>query len=173
MAIRHIIQTVRANGSLQDDNKLHTPSKQVVVMDDNIAHIITDLRDTMWAYPFCSGLSAPQIGESWAITVINFKHTNRLEDLILINPKIISQSGQKDKKRESCMSVWGFMAEVERRKKVIIQYQDEQMNSLQQEFQGFEARVILHEIDHLNGVVYTDYLSEESELLKSHVFDGY
>lgn len=173
MAIKEILQVCQSKGSSNDDKFLKTITTSVKQVDDDILEVITDLRDTLHAYPFCIGLSAPQIGEPYAISILNFNHDNRDKDIILINPRVISLSGKKDKKRESCMSVWGYMGEVERREKVEIEYYDINLHIHIEKFEGFSARAIQHEIDHLNGIVYIDKLTSNSSLIKADFFDNF
>lgn len=173
MAIREILQIKQSGGSLYYDEFLRTVATPVTVVDSKVLKVIEDLRETLRAYPFCIGLSAPQIGESCAISVLNFDHSLKENDMILINPRIVSISGKKDKKRESCMSVWGYMGEVERRDKVEIEYFDLDMNIQTECFEGFNARAIQHEIDHLNGVVYYDRMLDKTKLLKANFFEEY
>ena len=173
MAIRRIVQTKLSGGSEADEVVLRAISKPVDVMTDDIRNIIIDLRDTLWAYPFSVGLSAPQIGQELAISVINPSKESREDDIVLINPEIISLTGKKDIKHESCMSVWGEMGDVERRYKVMVKFRDEMFNLHQNQYTGFVARVIQHEIDHLNGILYSDKLVPQSKLQHADFFDEY
>ena len=171
MAVKEILQIKATGGSDKDNQILHSKSMQIDKITDQIRKIIQDLRDTLWNYPFCVGLSAPQIGINQSISLINFNHEDRNEDLILINPHILSTSGKKDKKRESCMSVWGKMGEVERRSKVEIEYVDTNFQYHREQYEGFKARIIQHELDHLNGIVYVDHMVAGNELLDADFFD--
>lgn len=173
MAIKRIIQSRASGGEDWDDAFLHRKAIPVDTINDEILNIIQDLRDTLWAYPFCLGLSAPQIGSKYAISVVNPSREAADNDLVLINPKIITLSGKKDRKRESCMSVWGKMGEVERKSKIVLEYKDIDFQVRQINFSGFEARVVQHELDHLEGILYSDRLYEESTLQKADFFDGY
>lgn len=173
MAIRKILQAKLTGGSDENEIFLHTSAAPVKIVTREIRQIIQDLKQTLSAYPFCVGLSAPQIGESYAISVVNANRTENGDDLVLINPQIIKLSGKKDQKRESCMSVWGKYGEVERREKLVISYQDEYLEVHQLSCSGFEARVIQHEIDHLNGVLYSDKLFRDTGLQPADFFDGY
>ncbi len=173
MAIKELYQTKISGGTDFWDNLLRTPTEAVTEIDKKIINIVTDLRDTLWAYPFCVGLSAPQIGEGLAISVVNVDRTDKEKDLILINPQILEQSGKKDKKRESCMSVWGKMGVVERRDKILLRYQDLDFNTVERSFEGFESRAIQHEVDHLKGVIYSDKLALGDELQDAEFFNNY
>ncbi|MDO4303332.1 MAG: peptide deformylase [Bacillota bacterium] len=173
MAVRRVIQSSLTGGSVSEDKFLHTMTMPVERLSDDIHDLILDLRDTLWAYPFCVGLSAPQIGDPHSVSVINFKRENRNEDLVLINPRIVELGGKKDKKRESCMSVWGKMGDVERRDKIIVEFYNQCFEIVQMEFQGFNSRVIQHEIDHLLGILYFDKINKEKSLQKADFFDKY
>lgn len=173
MAVRTILQSQISGGTEADEVILRKPVKQVECITEEIQQIITDLKDTLWAYPFSVGLSAPQIGKSYAISVINPEREVKANDQVIINPKIISMSGKKDRKRESCMSIWGEMGEVERRDKIVIEYRDENFNLKRTEYTGFVSRVIQHEIDHLEGILYSDKLFNNSVLQHAVFFNEY
>lgn len=173
MAIRRILQSKISGGTEADDLFLRKQVKPVESITEEIHQIINDLKDTLWAYPFSVGLSAPQIGQSYAISVINPERETSENDQVFINPKVISMSGKKERKRESCMSVWGEMGEVERRDKVIIEYRDELFNLKRTEYTGFISRVVQHELDHLDGILYSDKLFKDSVLQHADFFNEY
>lgn len=173
MAVKELYQVKQSGGIDSQDKFLRKQTEKVNIINEEILRVINDLRDTLWAYPICVGLSAPQIGESYSISVINVEKKDRSADLIMINPVILEQSGKKDKKRESCMSVWGKMGEVERRDKILVQYLDLEMNVIQRRFEGFYSRAVQHEIDHLNGIIYLDKLVSGEELREAALFSDY
>lgn len=117
----------------------------------------------MTAHPIAVGLAAPQIGESLRVAVVNLKRDNE-ETLVLINPTIVREWGKKDKKKESCMSVPGYRGEVERRYALEVAYFDRGGVRLTMEATGFFARVIAHEVDHLDGRLYVDRMGTGVEL---------
>ena len=84
--------------------------------------------------------------------------------MIIVNPEILSESGKKDIKKESCLSVPRVRGPVERRDKIQVKYQDRYGEFYTSEFSGFQARVIMHEIDHLNGILFVDRLLPNSQL---------
>lgn len=173
MAIKRILQATLSGGSAEDDNFLRAAAISVDAITEETQQIIQDLKDTLHAYPFCVGLSAPQIGYRSAISVVKVNREGNDEDLVIINPQVMQLSGKKDRKRESCMSVWGKLGEVERRDKLILSYQDEQLNVHQLSCSGFESRTIQHEIDHLSGILYSDKLFKESQLQPADFFNGF
>lgn len=168
--VKRIIQSKASGGTEQDEIFLHSGTIPVENLSAEIFNIIQDLRDTLWAYAFCLGLSAPQIGSRYSLSVVNPSKDTPDDDLILINPKIITISGKKDRKRESCMSVWGKMGEVERRSKILLEYRDTDFNLKQIGFTGFDARIVQHELDHLQGILYSDKLYNDSILHEADFF---
>lgn len=133
--------------------------------------IVADLIDTMKSQPLCVGLAANQIGSNLRVAVIQ-DEDNDAGVVIMYNPEIIQLSGKKDKKRESCMSVWGFSGEVERRYKVVVRYCSSDLVAAERTFTGFPARIVQHEIDHLNGILYCDHVSPGG-LQATDLFDNY
>ncbi|MEW1707334.1 peptide deformylase [Microbacterium sp. NPDC089190] len=133
--------------------------------------VADDLIDTMNSQPLCVGLAANQIGSDLSLAVVSFPSSDR-PPLVLVNPRIVSLSGKRDKKRESCMSVWGMMGEVERRTKALVAYQDMNLAPHEENFEGFQSRIVQHEIDHLNGILFSD-LVQAGALLETTLFEGY
>jgi len=155
-----------------DSVVLETPTIPVSGIDDSVLKLVEDLRDTMWSYDICVGLAAPQVGERLRVAVVNPKRESRDEDLPLINPVLISTWGAKDSKRESCMSLWGLQGEVVRRSKVKVRFTNILGEEEERVFEGFIGRVIQHEVDHLDGILYVRRLESASDLEPSAVFDG-
>lgn len=133
--------------------------KPVKVIDKNIKKIIKDMLDTMYAKKGI-GLAANQVGFDLSIITMDISEAKN-EPLFLINPKITYKSKEKDILVEGCLSVPGFEAEVERYSTIKIK-----AFNLKQELaiNGFLARVIQHEMDHLNGILYIDRLSRDTKL---------
>ena len=173
MPVNNLLQSIMVGGSADEEKVLRSPTQELHSLDDLCLKTITDLRDTIKQYPFCVGLSAPQIGCSLAISVIDINHAGAGNDIVMINPHIIELKGKKDKKRESCMSVWGKQGEVERRDKVVVEYRNENFQLVTDEYRGYVSRCIQHEIDHLNGVLYVDKLVPGSSLSDASFFDDY
>lgn len=131
---------------------------------------VDDLTETFWSHNIAVGLAAPQIGIPFKFAVINHTRDKNAETLLLVNPIISALSGKKETKRESCMSVPDFAGDVERRKKVIVDFQDRHGAKQSLEAEGFLARVIQHEIDHLEGLLYLDRMNDISKLQKTELF---
>jgi peptide deformylase len=171
MSERKILQVTATGGDKNSENVLTSPARFVSSIDDAIHQVIQDLRDTLWAFQVCVGLAAPQIGVDLRIAVLNWERESRDEDLVMINPELLSTSGKRDTKRESCMSVWGLQGEVERRTRALVRFLDEEGSPQEISFTGFGARVVQHEMDHLDGQLYRDRLRSGASLLKTDLFD--
>jgi peptide deformylase len=115
-----------------------------------------DLVDTATKTPNCAGLAAPQIGRNVRMVVI----LTRAQPYLLMNPVVEERSKRKQLSPEGCLSVdrkhWG--QRVERAWRVRVSYMDGTGKTRQYRAQGFEAAVLQHEIDHLNGILFTDLL---------------
>ena len=109
----------------------------------------------------CIGLAAPQIGILKKIITINIKETENEKKInyALFNPEIISFSKKKVLIEEGCLSIPEHFAEIERPEKIHFKYFNESNELIEKEAIGNESRVIQHEIDHLNGKLFIDYLS--------------
>ena len=107
------------------------------------------------------GLAAPQIGILKKIITINIKETENEKKInyALFNPEIISFSKKKVLIEEGCLSIPEHFAEIERPEKIHFKYFNESNELIEKEAIGNESRVIQHEIDHLNGKLFIDYLS--------------
>lgn len=163
MSVLTIIQLSR-NDFGKKDTSLRVPCQEVVDFGESFQKIVDDLIETMKHHKIAIGLSAPQVGIPLKVSVINLNENKMEPTLIIVNPKIISMSGKKDKKKESCMSLPHFRGEVERKHKISISYQN-RFGMLQHfEAEGFFARVVGHEIDHLEGTLYIDKMESLSDL---------
>ena len=99
-----------------------------------------------------AGLAAPQIGENIRLAIVNCKDG----PICLINPKIIKKSWTKELGQEGCLSIPEIFGEVKRHKKISLIYYDRAGKKIKQNCQGLMARVIQHEIDHLDGILFID-----------------
>jgi peptide deformylase len=164
------------------DKILITPTLKVEALDAETKQLIVDLLDTVKAArnPEAAGLAAPQIGSNKRICIVreffvdpNNENRVAAKDYVLINPKIISESKEKDLDIEACLSIPNVYGKVERSKKVKVKALDENGNNIRFNASGFLARVAQHEIDHLDGVLFTSkiigksYTDEELEEIES------
>lgn len=146
------------------DTSLRVASQEVVDFGDSFQKIVDNLIETMKHHKIAIGLAAPQVGIPLKVSVININENKAEPTLIIVNPKILSTSGKKDKKKESCMSLPHYRGEVERKHKISISYQDRFGKPKHLEAEGFLARVLGHEIDHLEGILYVDKMESLSGL---------
>ena len=158
MAIINILQYP------QDLDLLRRTGRPVTVFDDAFQQIVDDMFETLYAAPNCAALAATQLNipDAPHVTVIDFS-PEKNSPLCLVNAEITERSGS-DVLREGCMSVnsrkgKSVASGVERAAHIVVKAQDRAGNLLHLEESGFMARVIQHELDHLQGKLYIDYLS--------------
>ncbi len=144
-------------------NILTAPNEKLKVIATEVKAVqlvqtlIDDMLDTLYATEDGIGLASTQVGRTEAIVVIDLSE-NRNEPLILINPKVV-KGEFKEKGSEGCLSVPGYRADVERFTKVTVEAIDRNGKDISIESDGFLAIVMQHEIDHLQGKLFIDYLS--------------
>ncbi len=163
MSILKILQLSKEN--LYDKStSLRQLSKEVTDFGSEFQKNIENVLDTFYSWKIAVGLSAPQVGIQERFTVINLDKSKPEETLVIVNPEIQSESGKKDIKKETCLSVPNFRGKVERRYKINIIYNDRYGVKQRLGAEGFLARVIMHEIDHLDGILFIDRMKPETEL---------
>jgi len=125
-----------------------------------LSELLTDMRDTM-AHLDGAGLAAPQIGVGLRVVIFGVKANPRypgveeVPDTVLINPQIVPLADEIEEGWEGCLSVPGMRGWVPRWKKLRYEGLDQSGNSFAREVEGFHARVVQHEVDHLDGILYT------------------
>ena len=152
------------------DIALKAECDEVKELSDNIKRIIQDLIDTMTDAGHSTGIAASQIGEPVRIVAADASRSRKPCEnhglLVLINPEIIKYEGSVQS-REGCMSVPEFTGNVTRAEKIVVQYQDETFDVKVIEAEGFEAILLQHEIDHLNGILFIDrVISRRTDLFR-------
>lgn len=141
------------------DPLLRLVCKPVTTLDETVKQMVTDLFDTHYAQENCAALAAPQLGLMARITVIDFSEAKN-EPLCLINPEITCFSQETTLSEEGCMSIPGVYAKVPRAQSITVKALNEHGKPVVYEnIDGFMAKVMQHEIDHLDGVLFTDRLS--------------
>ncbi len=138
------------------DDRLRTVARLVTTIDDEVKQISQNMLETMYAAPGI-GLAATQVNIHLAIIVIDVSEL-KSEPLILINPVIESLQGVETMD-EGCLSFPGIYAEVERANEVTIRAQNLQGEHFNLNAEGLLAVCIQHEMDHLQGKLFVDYLS--------------
>ncbi len=138
------------------DPRLHTVAAPVEHIDDEIRSLIRNMAETMYAAPGV-GLAATQVNVHKRVVVMDVSE-NHNQLIALINPEIVVSSGSGERE-EGCLSVPGIFETVRRAERVTIKALDPQGVSLEMEADGLLAVCIQHELDHLNGKVFVEYLS--------------
>lgn len=169
MAVKDIVTLKENSDAERESSVLFKVAKKVSSIDETVENAVRDLRDTLHSDDLSVGLAAPQIGIGLAIIVINLQK-NKSEDLVLINPEIVEETGQKDTKYESCMSIPHKKGQVTRKKKARVKYLSLEGSVEEISATGFEARVLQHEIDHVNGILYIDRMASDDELEDTEMF---
>lgn len=158
MAIRPVLR--------MGDPRLLQISNEVTEFDNNdLQNLITDMFDTMQAEDG-AGLAAPQIGVNLRVVIFGFDHNPRypqsgsVPKTILINPEITPLGVEKEDGWEGCLSVPGMRGVVSRYRRIRYRGLDPQKKPIDVIAEGFHARVVQHECDHLDGILYTQRLAD-------------
>ncbi len=166
-----MILPIRAYG----DPVLKKVAKDIEPGHPGLTELIADMFETMYSANGV-GLAAPQIGQSIRLFIVDTHSGADSDDpnaekapedadeeprlkRVFINPYIVEEDGEEWGFEEGCLSIPNIREEVQRQPKVVLQYQDENFVEHEEEFEGFAARVIQHEHDHLDGVLFIDHLS--------------
>ena len=149
------------------DETLRKNSKPMQKFDLRLWLLLRDMADTMYKAEGV-GLAAPQVGILRRVVVIDVQDGKGLIELV--NPEIIESEGCQTG-REGCLSLPGRQGVVTRPMKVKVRYQDRKGDAYELETEGFEARAICHELDHLDGTLYIDVMDRElsEEEIKGHI----
>jgi peptide deformylase len=141
------------------DDVLKLKAEEVKLIDEDIIKLLDKMTATMYSTNNGIGLAAPQVGKSLQMSVIDLTMGAKAEErIVLINPEIIESDGVETIE-EGCLSLPGISAPVKRKTRLLLRYFDLAGKEHQREFQGFMARAIQHEIDHLQGVLIIDKVS--------------
>jgi peptide deformylase len=146
------------------DAVLRAVAAPVTNFDQQLKKLIAEMRETMYEAPGI-GLAAPQVGVSSRVFVMDVSE-DRSGFAAFVNPEIISRAG-KEQSEEGCLSIPGFRETIQRSKKVVVRAQTETGEWFECEAEELEAFCVQHELDHLNGVLFTDHLSR----LKKPIFN--
>lgn len=142
------------------DKRLKRVAVPVETFDDTIQKVIDDMFETHYAATNCAALAATQLDMpiAWRITVIDYS-PDKNQPLCLVNPKIIHSEGEQFE-YEGCMSVYPDLIheKVRRAMKITVQAQNRHGEPFELQAEGFFAKCIQHEVDHLDGNIYLDHL---------------
>jgi peptide deformylase len=138
------------------DSRLRNRAEPVELFDEALGQLVDDMFTTMYEAPGI-GLAAIQVNVAKRVVVIDLSE-DRSSPLCLINPEIIEQKGEEESE-EGCLSVPGVYDLVKRAAKIKVKAQDREGNSFELKADGLLAICIQHEIDHLDGKLFVDYIS--------------
>ena len=175
-----MILPIRAYG----DPVLKKVAQDIEPGHPGLEQLIEDMFETMYAASGV-GLAAPQVGHSIRLFIVDASPFAEDEDgdpaenavlkdfkKVFINPYIVEEEGEEWTFEEGCLSIPNLREPVDRQPRIVLQYQDEQFNAHEETFDGFAARVIQHEHDHLDGILFTDHLPPlRRRLLKGKLRD--
>jgi peptide deformylase len=134
---------------------------------EGLQELIADMYETMYQADGI-GLAAPQVGKSIRLIVIDGtrvdeddEERSELHDFkkVLINPHIVNEEGEEWEFNEGCLSIPNIREDVKRRPNIRLQYLDEHFQFHDEAFTGIKARILQHEMDHVNGILFTDRIS--------------
>ena len=142
---------------LMGDPILREECVEVGEIDDELRRLAKDMFDTMYEADGV-GLAAPQVGITKRLIVVDPREEG-VKPRALVNPRVVEASDATDRAEEGCLSMPGLRDVVERKAEVVVEAEDLDGEAVRLEADGLHARVLLHEIDHLDGVLFVDRLS--------------
>lgn len=139
------------------DDILKLKAKDITDIDGKIADLVHKMTHTLHHTYSAIGLAAPQVGQSLQLSVIDLSQGEHEDDFVLlINPEILEAEG-KESGEEGCLSFPGISLNINRSSRIFLKTLDINGKEVKREVDGFLARVIQHEIDHLNGTLIIDH----------------
>jgi peptide deformylase len=149
------------------DERLRTPSQKLGRVDSKIKRLAADMRETMKAARGV-GIAAPQVGVARRLIVISIARDYDDDwpeglELTLINPELVRFGGEQVGE-EGCLSIPGWVGEVRRYERVTVRAQDLEGKEVRIKASAYLARVLQHEIDHLDGILFTDRMENPAAL---------
>ncbi len=159
---------------------LRNRTQPIMNFDAPLQLLVDDMIETMRDAPGV-GLAAPQIGRSIKLTVIETlpevdEEGNEIEDsrelFVITNPEIVWTSRDTVDGIEGCLSIPGYLGEIERYDSIRVRAQDRHGKKIKLRLSGWTARIFQHEIDHLNGVLYIDRLTDQENFWTEEEFDA-
>ena len=155
------------------DQRLKQISNSVESFDETLLALVQDLEETMGSGPGAVGIAAPQIGVISRVVIVDVSSKKKIKNhghLVLVNPEITEWQGLAVG-REGCLSVPDYTGNVVRAEQIKLSAFDPAGNPLSFEMEGFEARAVQHEMDHLDGLLFLDRLvSRRADLFPRKVY---
>ncbi|KGG28435.1 MULTISPECIES: peptide deformylase [unclassified Prochlorococcus] len=152
---------------------LRQSTRRIGKVDESVRDLVRDMLRSMYAAKGI-GLAAPQVGIHKQLLVLDLDlETPTTPPVVLINPEIISSSATVETYEEGCLSIPGVYLNVVRPSEIVLSFRDEMGRPRKMKADGLMARCIQHEMDHLEGVLFVDRVTDENELsleLKEHGF---
>jgi peptide deformylase len=154
------------------DERLKQVSAPVTEFDAALHRFLVDFEETLRAGPGAVGLAAPQVGYFRRVVIVdvsgkpNIPHHGRL---LLINPEIAMREGET-LGREGCLSVPDYTGNVVRAQRIGVRYQDADGAMREFDCEGYEARAVQHEMDHLDGLLFLDRLVSRGDLFRRKLY---
>lgn len=140
-----------------EDPILRKVSKEIKEVNEKILELIEDMIETMKDAEGI-GLAAPQIGKLRRLIIVDFQDSNG--PIAMVNPEIIAEDGCLID-IEGCLSIPGFRGSVERPERIKVKYLNKDGEEVILEKEGYDARIVCHEVDHLNGILFKDKYIDE------------
>ncbi len=138
---------------------LRERAREVTEFDDSLRALVADLFETMY-HAEGIGLAAPQVGVSLRVFVVDLRTEEGGEETFaLVNPVLVEAGAETERSPEGCLSIPGLEEVVERPSTVVVEGSDPHGNPVRIEAEGLRARVLLHELDHLDGILFIDRVS--------------
>lgn len=167
MAQREILQINTPEG----DAILRARARKISRMDEHTLALARDMMETVTGPMGGVGLAAPQVGEPLRLIAINIPPGYLDEDdpgfqMAIYNPQIVRRRGGKETDEEGCLSLRNWYGPVERDLEVVVRAYDMQDRQIRITAEGFLARVLQHEIEHLEGIMFTDHMENPEAVLR-------
>lgn len=148
----------------EDTPVLRAVAAKVVNFDGKLKKFVRDLKDTMIAAKGL-GIAAPQVGESSRVFWVTLSYGKKNQMMVsMVNPEILGHGEEVVLDEEGCLSLPGRYGKVNRYKEIEVKYQDLSGKEHVLRLEGLDARVVQHEYDHLEGVLFIDLLGKEKEV---------
>ena len=141
---------------IHPNEKLRQPCEPITTITDELVKLLDDMYETMVAHDGI-GIAAPQVGKAIQVAIVELDGDERFE---MINPVILEKKGSSIDV-EGCLSIPHIYGTVERAEEITVRYYDCEGDEMEVEAYGYLARAMQHEIDHLNGILFTDHMIQQ------------